>query len=357
MRNSSYGSYHGRSDRLNRSTSGSRQYAYKLDQINNRLAERNNPLLSFYRDKSQDRVKTAQRNFDSSHLKKNIENYGRPPSGQRKPQIKHEKPPVAPRENEKPQDSRRSSRGQMTYSRSLKNSADNVMQTSAQNKHKYQPLDVIYEDPYGQDGLDPKQAEILQKYYLQSRRHLRPSQRMMKTPMMTPDNNIKFVDNGSLIKNPKPTRTPPPPLWGEESEIDETAGEPFYDPRQDPARDSKALQHLDATRSKRKKFIKEQGEQDDDYETVVVQGKRPKGSKLKKKIVYVYDSDSDEDGAGSQRKQMDPYVNRSSNNRSYIGSNRSQISYNQNFGSRRAELHNKSTDLAAQKPYKDLPSR
>jgi len=30
-------------------------------------------------------------------------------------------------------------------------------------------------------------------------------------------------------------------------------------------------------------------------ETIIMPGKRPKGSKLKKKIIYVYDSDSDDE--------------------------------------------------------------
>ena len=35
--------------------------------------------------------------------------------------------------------------------------------------------------------------------------------------------------------------------------------------------------------------------EDETTETVVVRGKRASGSKLKKKIVYVYDSDSDDE--------------------------------------------------------------
>ena len=174
------------------------------------------------------------------------------------------------------------------------------MQTSANKRANSKPLDVIYEDPYNQnDELDPRQKEILEKYYLQSRRNLKPSSRARRTPMMTPDNNIKFVDNGSLVKNPKPTRTPPPPLWGEESEIDETSGEPFYNVEDDPARNSRTLLHLDSSRSRRQKYIKDKLKEnnipDDESETVIIQNKRPTGSKLKKKIVYVYDSDSEED--------------------------------------------------------------
>lgn len=133
-----------------------------------------------------------------------------------------------------------------------------LMKLSSNKRGASKPLEVIYEDPYTQSNndIDPKQREILEKYYLQSRRNLRPSQRVMRTPMMTPDNDIKFVDNGSLIKNPKPTRTPPPPMWGEESEVDETAGEPFYNEDEDPARNSKFLHHLDSSRSRRNRYIK-----------------------------------------------------------------------------------------------------
>ena len=45
-------------------------------------------------------------------------------------------------------------------------------------------------------------------------------------------------------------------MWGEESEIDETAGEPFYDAEGDPARNSKFLHHLDSSRSRRNQYIK-----------------------------------------------------------------------------------------------------
>ena len=321
-RNSAYGNYQNDSNRFNRSTSGSRQYSYKLDNISNKLAERNNPLLSFYKDKSESRIKTAQRNYDSSHLKKNIENYGIAQNKTEKPKIAYHneyanKPPKV--ETKAPISKRSSRRGHTTYSRSLLNSGENLMQTSAHKRFttRQKQLDVIYEDPDVQDDLDPKQKEILEKYYLASRRNLRPSQRKMKTPLMTPDNDIKFVDNGSMIVNPKPTKTPPPPMWGEESEIDETEGEPFYDPNIDQARNSKALQHLDSSKSQRRQFLKknlqDNGMEDEETETVIVQNKRPKGSKLKKKIVYVYDSDSDEEGEpnqqylGSKRSNVLPY--------------------------------------------------
>lgn len=264
------------------------------------------------------------------------------------------------------QGSKRSTRGQVKYSRALMNSKDNVMQTSANKRAGSKPLDVIYEDPYNQaDDLDPRQKEILEKYYLKSRRNLRPSQRKMKTPMMTPDNDIKFVNNGSMVRNPKPTKTPPPPLWGEESEIDETAGEPFYDAEDDPARNSKTLLHLDASRSKRKRFIDEKLKEnnlDESTETVIIQDKRPKGSKLKKKIVYVYDSDSDEDERSnfqSRRGKLQPLGIRSSQqNNSYVHSKdmyRNQ--YNDMAYSRQQEKQNRSTNLGVDKAYKEISSR
>ena len=75
MRHSVYNDNYSRgSNRPSGSISGSRQYAYKLDQIPNKLAEKNNPVLSFYKEKNNQRLNSAARNNDSSHLKENIEN-------------------------------------------------------------------------------------------------------------------------------------------------------------------------------------------------------------------------------------------------------------------------------------------
>ena len=368
LRHSHYSNnYKGDSNRLNRSTSGSKQYSYKLNEIHNALAERNNPLLSFYHEKSQTRIKTAERNYDSSHLKKNIENYGRPLSTSKQSPAKAEKnyDDVQSQRSEITQDSRRSTRGQITYSKALRNSGENLMQTSANKRAASKQLDIIYEDPYGQNNdLDPKQKEILEKYYLQSRRNLRPSQRMMKTPLMTPDNDIKFVDNGSLIKNPKPTKTPPPPMWGEESEVDETAGEPFYDVDNDPARNSRTLLHLDSSRSRRKQFFKEKLKEhqveEEGSETIIIQNKRPKGSKLKKKIIYVYDSDSDEgnEPTASKREKLLPYGFKQSNpNNSYMNAKGYKSQYDDLANSSRAEKHNRSSEIGPTMPYREFASR
>ena len=50
------------------------------------------------------------------------------------------------------------------------------------------------------------------------------------TPL-TPDNGIKFLNEGSLIKNPVNMQTPPPPMWGDvlEEELYDPS-QPFYKP-------------------------------------------------------------------------------------------------------------------------------
>ena len=69
-----------RDERLNRSSSSSRQYAYKMDNIQNRLAEKNNMLMSKYNEKKSERVQTGIRNNDSSRVKQTIDNYARLPN-------------------------------------------------------------------------------------------------------------------------------------------------------------------------------------------------------------------------------------------------------------------------------------
>ena len=97
-------------------------------------------------------------------------------------------------------------------------------------------------------------------------------------------------------------KTPPPPIWGEEeSEYDFDEGEPFYNERADNGKDSRQNLHLDSWRQIKGKSMPRP--ESNDYEvrevegvqTVIVKAKRPKGSKLKKKIVYVYDSDEEEE--------------------------------------------------------------
>ena len=74
------------------------------------------------------------------------------------------------------------------------------MKLTSNKRSSSKPLDVIYEGLKSQNTQNLKQKEILDKYYLHSRRNLKPFQRKMNSPMMTPDNNIQFVNNGSLIK-------------------------------------------------------------------------------------------------------------------------------------------------------------
>ena len=132
--NSAYNNYQNASNKFNRSTSGSRQYSYKLDNIKNKLAERNNPVLSSFKLKSQSRINSAQRN-DSSYMKKNIENYGIPPLYEHQSKSKEVQKNQYIEKVLKPENdslySKRSSRGSTTYSKSLQNSGDNTMQTSA----------------------------------------------------------------------------------------------------------------------------------------------------------------------------------------------------------------------------------
>jgi len=132
------------------------------------------------------------------------------------------------------------------------------------------------------------------------------------TPI-TPDNGITFLNNAQIVKNPLGQKTPPPPFWGEEESVNENFDtEPFYDPINDPGIDLRRRFHLDSKRalstrravSDEKRQIadtlKYRTDDEEEIETIIVPGKRPHGSKLKKKIVYVYDSsDSDEDEKNS----------------------------------------------------------
>ena len=59
-----------------------------------------------------------------------------------------------------------------------------------------------------------------------------------------------------LLNNPMHTKTPPPPKWGEDIDEDENAGEPFYDPEKDPARNSRTLFLLDSSKTRRNLYIK-----------------------------------------------------------------------------------------------------
>lgn len=98
-------------------------------------------------------------------------------------------------------------------------------------------------------------------------------------------------------------------MWGEEESVNENFDvEPFYDPGNDPGIDLRKWFHLDSRwavstwramsdeKWKIADTLKYKTDDEEEIETIIVPGKRPHGSKLKKKIVYVYDSsDSDDD--------------------------------------------------------------
>ena len=196
-------------------------------------------------------------------------------------------------------------------------------------RSQQQPLETIYENPYAaeaavaQNQYSREQEEILRKIQGFAANVGAGSRHAMKmvsgrSNLMTPDNNIWFIDNDSIVRNPRPERTPPPPIWGEEEELDEhQPGEAFIN----PSAHNRDWSFLDA-RSTRKKITKEI---DDMYEepegpaggaavasssskTILVRtsegrqsqvGVRNEGGKsrkLKKKVVYVYESDSGSDG-------------------------------------------------------------
>lgn len=73
------------------------------------------------------------------------------------------------------------------------------------------------------------------------------------------------------------------------------------------------------------KKLKENNIEDGSTETIIIQDKRPKGSKLKKKIIYVYDSESDEENAqkisSPHRERIPATGQRSSNNQSFLNAN------------------------------------
>jgi len=97
-------------------------------------------------------------------------------------------------------------------------------------------------------------------------------------------------------------------MWGEEeTDYGDFDNEPFYDPDKDPGIDLRKWFHLDSWRaiSPSRRAVSDNWVNSVNYldenndpvevETIIMPGKWPKGSKLKKKIVYVYDSDSDEE--------------------------------------------------------------
>mmetsp|Transcript_11984 Transcript_11984/g.11865 ORF Transcript_11984/g.11865 Transcript_11984/m.11865 type:complete len:86 (-) Transcript_11984:429-686(-) len=56
----------------------------------------------------------------------------------------------------------------------------------------------------------------------------------MKSPLISRDNNIVFINHGNAIRNPSERKTPPPPMWGEDENEGYDPKEPFYDISKDP---------------------------------------------------------------------------------------------------------------------------
>ena len=95
-----------------------------------------------------------------------------------------------------------------------------------------------------------------------------PSSRAFST-IADPDNQILFLNNYSRIVNPVNVITPPPPMWGEILEEENyDPNEEFYDHDQAEAEMRRRTQ----MEEKRKRF---------------------EGKKLKRKVVYVYEDDSE----------------------------------------------------------------
>lgn len=61
---------------------------------------------------------------------------------------------------------------------------------------------------------------------------------------ITPDNNIVFVNHDAIIRRPREFKTPPPPMYGEESEYEMDPREKFYDAVHDP--NAKKFDFLDS---------------------------------------------------------------------------------------------------------------
>jgi hypothetical protein len=55
-----------------------------------------------------------------------------------------------------------------------------------------------------------------------------------KSPPISRDNNIVFINHGSFIRHPSEIKTPPPPKWGEDENEGYDPKEAFYDIRKDP---------------------------------------------------------------------------------------------------------------------------
>jgi len=66
-----------------------------------------------------------------------------------------------------------------------------------------------------------------------------------KSPPISRDNQIVFINHGDRIKCPSERKTPPPPKWGEDDNPGYNPNEPFYDIRKDPIYLKKIQSKLD----------------------------------------------------------------------------------------------------------------
>ncbi|TNV85453.1 hypothetical protein FGO68_gene2719 [Halteria grandinella] len=144
-------------------------------------------------------------------------------------------------------------------------------------------------------ALNPYQSHLIQQR-IESRAYMKPltpikenSQAQVIPPASRaistigdPDNQILFLDNGMRLVNPINAKTPPPPLWGEILE------EENYDPNEEFYDGEKAEAEM-----RRRKIMEEKKRRHD-------------GKKLKRKVVYVYESDESdkEDGALIKRPEI-----------------------------------------------------
>ena len=58
----------------------------------------------------------------------------------------------------------------------------------------------------------------------------------LKSPLISRDNQIVFINHGKLLRHPSERKTPPPPKWGEDENAGYNPREAFYDPWKDPHR-------------------------------------------------------------------------------------------------------------------------
>eukprot|EP00347_Sterkiella_histriomuscorum_P002057 403369637 len=84
----------------------------------------------------------------------------------------------------------------------------------------------------------------------------------LKSPPISRDNQIKFINHGSFLRCPSERKTPPPPKWGEDENEGYNPYEAFYDRRKDPHHYSQSNRRL-ITKREFKNHTKIMSEQTD----------------------------------------------------------------------------------------------